>query len=64
MSRHRVVGINFDHMHMGDNLQMAYEHPDCEIVGICDEQPERMADAAGRFSLSPDQLFTDDRFCL
>jgi len=24
----KVVGINFDHMHMGDLLRMAHEHPD------------------------------------
>ena len=38
----RFAGINFDHMHMGDLLRLVYEHPDAEIVGICDEKPERM----------------------
>ena len=33
----RVAGINFDHMHMGDLLRMAFDHPQAEIVGICDE---------------------------
>ncbi|MAG92285.1 MAG: glucose-fructose oxidoreductase [Planctomycetaceae bacterium] len=64
MARHRVVGINFDHMHMGDNLQMAHDHVDCELVGVCDERPQRMIDAASRFSLSGDQVFTDYRLCL
>src|SRR5438045_2250965 len=39
MKKWRIAGINFDHMHMGDNLRMAYEHPNVESVGICDEQP-------------------------
>src|SRR5262249_9531071 len=38
----KIVGINFDHMHMGDLLRMAHEHPRAEIVGVCDEAPERM----------------------
>ena len=51
MSKLKVVGINFDHMHMGDLLRQVQEHPDAEIVGICDEQPERMATTAARLSL-------------
>jgi glucose-fructose oxidoreductase len=47
--RYRIAGINFDHFHMGDLLRMAHEHPDAEIVGICDEKPERMDDAARQF---------------
>ena len=45
--RFRIVGINFDHFHMGDLLRMTFEHPSAEIVGICDEQPARM-EAASR----------------
>jgi len=33
----RVAGINFDHFHMGDLLRMVANHPEAEIVGICDE---------------------------
>ena len=51
MSRWKIAGINFDHFHMGDNLRFAFEHPDCEIVGLSDEQPERMADAAKNFGV-------------
>jgi predicted dehydrogenase len=60
----RLVGINFDHMHMGDLLRQAHEHPDAELVGLCDEKPERMADAAAKFSIPADRLFTDYRACL
>ncbi len=64
MPRWKLAGINFDHFHMGDNLRMASEHPDVEIVGICDEQPQRMETAAGNFGLSGERIFTDYRECL
>lgn len=57
--RRQVVGINFDHFHMGDLLRMAFDHPDVDLVGICDEHPERMSDAIEAFGLTPDQVFTD-----
>jgi glucose-fructose oxidoreductase len=60
----KVAGINFDHMHMGDLLRMAHEHPRAEIVGVCDEQPERMRTAAANFSLPHERVFTDYRQCL
>src|SRR3954470_7996724 len=64
MKKWKVAGINFDHMHMGDNLRMAFNHPEVEIVGICDEQPERMATAVANFGISSDRVFTDYRQCL
>lgn len=64
MKRWRIAGINFDHFHMGDLLRQAFEHPQVDLVGIADEQPERMADAARRFQLGPDRVFTDYRACL
>lgn len=60
----RIAGINFDHFHMGDLLRQASEHPNAQIVAICDEQPARMVDAARNFGLSPEQVFTDYRACL
>ena len=36
MAKWKVAGINFDHFHMGDLLREAFNHPDAEIVGICD----------------------------
>ena len=60
----RIAGINFDHMHMGDLLRMAHDHPKAEIVGICDEQPERMQTAAENFGISTERKFTDYRRCL
>src|SRR3954466_3913472 len=64
MKKWKVAGINFDHMHMGDNLRMAFNHPEVEIVGICDEQPERMATAVANFGITSDRVFTDYRQCL
>jgi glucose-fructose oxidoreductase len=64
MARWKIAGINFDHFHMGDLLRMAFAHPDAEIVGISDEKPDRMADAAKNFNISRDRVFTDYRACL
>ena len=64
MSKWKIAGINFDHLHMGDNLRMAFEHADVEIVGICDEQPERMRQACEDFAIPADRVFTDYRECL
>jgi predicted dehydrogenase len=60
----KIAGINFDHMHMGDNLRMAYEHPEAEIVALCDEQPARMEEAAGQFQIPQDRCFTDVDECI
>ncbi|HZO91868.1 MAG TPA: Gfo/Idh/MocA family oxidoreductase [Chthonomonadaceae bacterium] len=60
----KIAGINFDHMHMGDLLRMAHEHPQAEIVGICDEMPARMESAARNFAIPPERQFTDYRQCL
>lgn len=64
MKRYRIAGINFDHFHMGDLLRQTFEHPDAEIVGICDEFPERMVEARRNFGLGEDQVFTDYRECM
>jgi predicted dehydrogenase len=62
--RWKIAGINFDHMHMGDLLRMVHEHPDAELVGICDEQPGRMREATANFSIPADRVFTDYRRCM
>jgi len=64
MARFRVVGINFDHMHMGDLLRQVHDHPEAEIAGICDADPARMAAAIANFGLSPDIVFTDPAACM
>lgn len=60
----KIAGINFDHMHMGDLLRMVHDHPDAEIVGICDDQPARMQGAVSNFGIPADRVFTDHRACL
>jgi predicted dehydrogenase len=64
MATCKIAGINFAHQHMGDNLRMAYEHPDVEIVGISDQDPARMATAIRDFAIPPERVFTDYRECL
>jgi predicted dehydrogenase len=60
----RVAGISFEHMHMGDNLRMAKAHPQCEVVGICDSQLDRMHTATVELGLSSNQVFTDWQQCV
>jgi predicted dehydrogenase len=60
----KIAGINFDHFHMGDLLRYAYDHPTAEIVGISDEQPERMQSAAKNFGIPETRVFTDYHQCL
>ena len=64
MPKHRVVGVSFDHMHMGDLLRQVYEHPNAEIVGIYDPSREKMAAAIAAFAIPPHQVFTDLEACL
>lgn len=60
----RFVGINFDHMHMGDNLRMVVENPSAQLVGICDLQPERMEESIARLNIPRNQVFTSPEQCL
>lgn len=64
MAKHRVIGISFDHMHMGDLLRAVAEHPDAEIAGIYDPDRAKMAQAVANFSLPEDWAFTDLESCL
>jgi len=64
MTPFRFVGINFDHMHMGDLLRRVHEHPGAEIAGICDDDPARMATAIANFNIPPENVFTDVDECL
>ncbi len=64
MARHGVLGICFDHMHMGDLLRQVHDHPDAEIAGIYDPDRTRMAGAIASFGISEDRVFTDLDACL
>jgi predicted dehydrogenase len=60
----RIAGINFDHMHMGDLLRQAMQHPDAEVVGVSDEQPDRVWPVLERLNLSRDTFHDDYRQCI
>jgi len=64
MKKLKVVGLNFDHMHMGDLLRQCHEHQGVELVGICDEDPVRMQAAIANFRIPSARVFTDPQRCL
>jgi len=64
MRKQRVVGISFDHMHMGDLLREAHEHSDAEIVGVCDPNAASMAEAIAAFEIPSERVFHDVDACL
>ncbi len=64
MAKTRIVGISFDHMHMGDLLRLVHDHPDAEIAGIYDPDRAAMARAIANFNIPPDRVFTDFDTCM
>lgn len=60
----KVVGISFDHMHMGDLLRLVHDHPQAEIAGIFDPDRARMTRAEADFGLPADRVFTDFDACM
>ena len=64
MAKHRIVGISFDHMHMGDLLRAVRQHPDAEIAGIFDPDRARMKAAIEHFGIPEDRVHTDLDACL
>ncbi|MEM1026726.1 MAG: Gfo/Idh/MocA family oxidoreductase [Planctomycetota bacterium] len=64
MARHRIVGINFDHMHMGDLLRHVVDHPDAEVVGVWHHEPNTPREVLERLGLSQSLLFDDWRECM
>ena len=64
MAKFKVVGISFDHMHMGDLLRMVRAQPDAELVGIFDPDVAKMANAIKTFSIPSECVFTDFDTCM
>lgn len=60
----RVIGVSFDHMHMGDLLRQVHDHPEAEIAGIFDPDPARMQGAIANFAIPPERVFTDLDTCI
>ena len=57
----RIAGISFDHVHMPDLLRMVDGTPNAELVGIYDDQRERMEPISRELSIPDDRIFTDYR---
>jgi len=64
VAKHGVLGISFDHMHMGDLLREVSEHPDAEIAGIYHPDRGKMESAIQKFGIPGDRVFTDLDECL
>lgn len=64
MPNWRVAGLNFDHMHMGDLLREVHDHPDADIVGICDASLAKMTAAIEAFGIDEARVFHDLDECL
>ena len=64
MTKFRVVGISFDHMHMGDLLRMVAAHPEAEIAAIYDPDRAKMQSAIEAFSVPDAAVFTDFDQCM
>jgi predicted dehydrogenase len=64
MRRLKLVGINFDHMHMGDLLRHALKHPNVDVVGVSDEHPDRVRPVMERLGLSAESFYPDYRALL
>lgn len=64
MPRFRIVGISFDHMHMGDLLRMVHDHPDAEIAGLFDPDRQKMTSAINNFGVPENCVFTDLDDCM
>lgn len=64
MPKHGVLGISFDHEHMGDLLKEVEQHPNAEIAGVYDPDPARMERAIARFGIARERVFTDLQTCL
>ena len=64
MRKWRVVGISFEHMHMGDLLREAHQHPKAEIAGVCDAHEKNMTDAIAAFRIPREKVFHDIGQCI
>ena len=57
----KIAAINFEHFHMGDNLRMAVEHPQVEIVGLFDEKRERIEPIIEKLGLPSSLIYDNDQ---
>ncbi|MGF1634170.1 MAG: Gfo/Idh/MocA family protein [Phycisphaerae bacterium] len=59
MSATRIVGVSFDHMHIGDLLRLAKDHPDAQIVGVWHHEPNEPHAVLERLGLDKSLYFAD-----
>ncbi len=63
-----VVGLDFAHFHMGDNLRAVAEHPEARIAAVADENEAEstlgLAATAEEFDLGDDRVYRDYERCL
>jgi glucose-fructose oxidoreductase len=64
MAKTRIVGISFDHMHMGDLLRMVQDHPGAELVGVFDPDRSTMQRTVDTLAIPADRVFTDFDACM
>jgi len=64
MAKLKIVGISFDHMHMGDLLRMVHGNPDAELAGIFDPDASKMKNAIATFNIPGDRVFIDFDACM
>ena len=67
MKTWKIAGLSFDHMHMGDLLRQAHNHPQAEIVGIADDDPANLASVEltrDRLGIPTERVFQDLETCL
>jgi len=64
----KFVGANFDQMHQNTNLRWVSEHPDAELVGVCDEEPSTSTGSLDRaveeLDVPGERVFSDLDDCI
>ncbi|MGV8985236.1 MAG: Gfo/Idh/MocA family protein [Cypionkella sp.] len=60
----RIVGISFDHMHMGDLLRLVQANPQVELVGIFDPDRSKMARDIANLAIPENRVLTDFDACM
>jgi len=64
MAKHRILGIDFSHMHMGDLLRQVGEHPAAEVVGALHHDSNTPREVLDRLGLPLSLIHTDWETCL
>ena len=64
----RCIAANFDQMHQNTNASWIATHPDAELVGVCDEDPDTSTGSLDQLvsdlDLDADRVYPDIESCL